>query len=76
MEQGAVFQSNGSQAVRLPKAVALPNDVRRVDVVAIGRTRILTPVGEAWDTWFDGPSVSADFMAERKQPPGQERESL
>lgn len=45
MEQGAVFQSNRSQAVRLPKAVALPNDVRRVDVVAIGRTRILTPVG-------------------------------
>lgn len=76
MEQGAVFQSNRSQAVRLPKAVALPNDVRRVDVVAIGRTRILTPVGEAWDTWFDGPEVSADFMTERKQPPGQERESF
>jgi antitoxin VapB len=76
VEQGAVFQSNRSQAVRLPKAVALPDDVRRVDVVAIGRTRILTPVGEAWDTWFDGPGVSADFMPERKQPPGQEREPL
>lgn len=76
MEQGAVFQSNRSQAVRLPKAVALPNNVRRVDVVAIGRTRIITPVGEAWDSWFDGPGVSADFMVERKQPPQQERESL
>lgn len=76
MEQGAVFRSNRSQAVRLPKAVALPGDVKRVDVVAIGRTRILTPVGEAWDTWFDGPGASADFMVERRQPAGQEREPL
>ena len=33
MEQGAVFQSNRSQAIRLPKAVALPDDVKRVDIV-------------------------------------------
>lgn len=76
MEQGAIFKSNRSQAVRLPKAVALPDDVRRVDVVAIGRTRIITPAGEAWDTWFDGPGVSTDFMSERHQPATQERESL
>ncbi|WHZ19754.1 MAG: VapB protein (antitoxin to VapC) [Rhodanobacteraceae bacterium] len=76
MEQGAIFQSNRSQAVRLPKAVALPNDVRRVDVIAIGRTRILTPVGEAWDSWFDEPGVSADFLARRKQPAEQTREPL
>lgn len=76
MEQGAVFQSNRSQAVRLPKAVALPNDVRRVDVIAIGRTRILTPVGEAWDSWFAGPGVGTDFMVERKQPAEQTREPL
>lgn len=76
VEQGAVFKSNRSQAVRLPKAVALPDDVRRVDVVAIGRTRILTPMGEAWNTWFDGPVGSADFMAGREQPTEQERESL
>lgn len=76
MEQGAVFQSNRSQAIRLPKAVALPKDVKRVEVVAIGRTRILTPVGEAWDAWFEGPGVSADFMIERQQPADQEREPL
>lgn len=76
MEQGAVFQSNRSQAVRLPKAVALPNDVKRVDVVAIGRSRILTPVGEAWDTWFDGPNASADFMTRRHQPATQQRDPL
>lgn len=76
MEQGAVFQSNRSQAVRLPKAVALPDDVKRVDVVALGRTRIITPAGESWDSWFDGDGVSADFMAEREQPADQERESF
>lgn len=76
MEQGAVFQSNRSQAVRLPKAVALPDDVRRVNVIAMGRARILTPVAEAWDTWFDGSGASADFMAKRQQPPEQKRKPL
>ena len=76
MEQGSVFQSNRSQAIRLPKAVALPDDVKRVDVVALGRTRIITPAGEAWDSWFDGDGVTADFMAEREQPADQERETF
>lgn len=76
MEQGAVFQSNRSQAVRLPKAVALPEGVKRVDVVAVGRTRIITPAGEAWDSWFEGEGVSADFMAEREQPADQERDAF
>lgn len=76
MEQGAVFQSNRSQAVRLPKAVALPEGVKRVDVVAVGRTRIISPAGEAWDSWFEGEGVSADFMAEREQPADQERDAF
>jgi len=76
MEQGAVFQSNRSQAVRLPKAVALPDDVKRVDVVVVGRARVITPVGESWDSWFDGEGVTADFMTEREQPADQEREAF
>ena len=76
MDQGAVFQSNRSQAVRLPKAVALPEDVKRVDVVAVGRTRIITPAGESWDSLFEGEGVTADFMAERDQPAEQEREGF
>lgn len=76
MEQGAVFKSNRSQAIRMPKAVALPDDVTRVDIVAVGRTRIITPAGEAWDSWFEGESVSADFMSERDQPAEQEREAF
>lgn len=75
MEQGSVFKSNRSQAIRMPKAVALPDDVTRVDIVAVGRTRIITPAGEAWDSWFEGESVSADF-SERDQPAEQEREAF
>ena len=71
-----VFLSNRSQAVRLPKAVALPEDVKTVEIIAIGRTRIITTAGESWDSWFDGENVSADFMDIRDQPAMQERESF
>jgi antitoxin VapB len=76
MEQTTIFMSNRSQAVRLPKAVAMPGDVKRVEVIAIGRTRVITPAGESWDSWFDGDSVTSDFMADRAQPADQERESF
>lgn len=77
METGSVFKSNRSQAIRMPKAVALPDDVTRVDIVAIGRTRIITPAGESWDSWFDEDDrVSADFMNERDQPAEQVREEF
>lgn len=76
MEQGAVFQNNRSQAIRLPKGVALPDDVNRVDNVAIGRTRIIAPAGEVWDSWFDGEATTSDFMSERDQPALQEREAF
>ncbi|MFV0925686.1 type II toxin-antitoxin system VapB family antitoxin [Pseudomonas palmensis] len=76
MEQGAVFKSNRSQAIRLPKSVALPPEVKRVDIVAVGRARIITPAGECWDSWFDGDSVTVDFMAGREQPADQEREDF
>ncbi len=69
-----VFKSNKTQAVRLPKAVAFDDDVSTVEIVARGNTRIITPVGESWGQWFDGVAVSDDFMNDREQPSGQERE--
>ncbi len=76
MEKASVFKSNKSQAVRLPKSVALPEDVKRVDVVVVGKTRIITPEGTSWDEWFDGEQVSNDFMAQRDQPKQQLREDI
>jgi antitoxin VapB len=75
-EHTKVFTSNRSQAVRLPKAVAFPQDVKDVEVTAFGYTRIIVPKGRRWDSWFDGPGVSDDFMAQREQPAGQEREAF
>jgi len=76
MEKASVFKSNKSQAVRLPRSVALPDDVKRVDVVAVGRTRIITPEGTSWDEWFAGETVTDDFMSEREQSAEQEREGF
>ena len=74
--QSTVFKSNQSQAIRLPKPVALPDSVKKVDIVVLGNARLIAPAGESWDSWFDGPGVSDDFMCEREQPMDQEREAL
>ncbi|TXH67692.1 MAG: antitoxin [Thiothrix sp.] len=74
--QTTIFKSNRSQAVRLPKLVELPASVSRVTIVAIGNQRIISPVHESWDYWFDHPQCTDDFMSDRDQPADQERESL
>lgn len=77
MTSSTVFISNRSQAVRLPKAVAFPDDVHQVDILKIGRSRVIVPQGKRWDDLFlRGPQASGDFMAEREQPTAEERESL
>ena len=76
MERASVFKSNKSQAVRLPKPVSLPETVKQVDIIRLGRARLIVPAGEAWDSWFDGDGVTGDFMTEREQPSDQAREEL
>ncbi len=76
MERAGVFKSNKSQAVRLPKAVSLPETVKQVDIIRLGRTRLIAPAGELWESWFNEPGVSDDFMETRDQPADQERESF
>jgi len=60
-----IFKSNRSQAARLPKEVAFPESVKDVEVTAVGNKRMIQPVGQSWDDWFDAPAVSSDFMMER-----------
>jgi antitoxin VapB len=52
MTSSTVFTSNRSQAVRLPKAVAFPEGVREVDILKIGRGRVIVPKGKRWDDLF------------------------
>ena len=76
VKSGAVFKSNTSPAVRLPKEVALPESLKRVDIIPLGRGRLIVPAGEGWDSWFDEPGVSEDFMITRDQPKDQTRGPL
>jgi antitoxin VapB len=77
MTRSTVFKSNRSQAVRLPKPVAFPGDVHQVEIVKLGDSRLISPVGHRWDDLFTtGPRASEDFMPTRDQPPAEERELL
>jgi len=73
MERASVFKNNKSQAIRLPKRVAMPPEVRQVDIVALGRARLIVPAGTAWESWFAESPVTSDFMVDRDQPDDQER---
>lgn len=74
--EAKIFISNRSQAVRLPRQVAFPAGVEKVEVVEMGASRLLTPVQLRWDSFFAGPAVSEDFMLERSPPAPQEREEF
>lgn len=72
-----VFRNNRTQAVRLPKAVALPDDVREVNVRVLGRARVIEPLGSGWDDWFDhGLRAGPGFLDDRDQGVADARESL
>jgi antitoxin VapB len=68
MARSRVFTSKTLQAIRLPKAVALPDHVKTVEIIAKGNTRVITPAGGSWAEFFDGPRLDDDFLSERKQP--------
>lgn len=64
MTISTVFINNGTQAVRLPADVRLPEKLKKVRVRALGKERIISPVDQSWDSFFQGGTqVSEDFMA-------------
>lgn len=76
MTEASVFKSNRNQAVRLPKQMAFPEGVRKVEIFRSGHALVIVPAGRRWDDFFDGPPVSDDFMTDREQPAMQERDAL
>lgn len=68
-----LFKSNKSQAVRLPKDVAFPEDVREVRIIRDGTRRIIAPADASWDDFFAAPGINLD---PRNQPPVQLRDEL
>ena len=73
MVRTTIFHSNRSQAVRLPKDVAFPDDVKQVTVLRDGKRRVIVPAGSLWDEFFDAPGID---LGPREQPAAQARESL
>jgi len=73
MTRTTVFQTNRSQAVRLPKDVAFPAEVREVTILRDGARRVIVPADSVWDDFFDAPGID---IGERQQPPVQTRESF
>ncbi|MDI9332671.1 MAG: type II toxin-antitoxin system VapB family antitoxin [Alphaproteobacteria bacterium] len=77
MPIGTVFMTNRSQAVRLPLEVRLPEGVHKVEVRAVGHERVITPIGQTWDSFFlNGPKVSDDFLSDRATQHQADREAL
>ncbi len=73
MTHTTLFQTNRSQAVRLPKDVAFPADVREVTILRDGARRIIVPANAVWDDFFGSPGID---IGQRDQPPTQVREAF
>ena len=73
MNRTTVFRSNRSQAVRLPKEVAFPPNVREVTIIREGARRVIVPADAVWDDFFEAPGID---LGERDQPPVQVREAF
>jgi antitoxin VapB len=75
MKTAKIFQNGQSQAVRLPKEFRFKDD--HVYVKKSGDIVMLIPAQDAWEALFESLSkFSDDFMAERKQPKVQKRETF
>ena len=71
----AIFKSNRSQAVRIPKDLAFPDDLRSVIIRKVGKSIYLTPRDALWEDYFAEPGV-ADFPERAAQGEYEDRESL
>jgi antitoxin VapB len=73
MSKTNLFQSNRTQAVRLPKDVAFPDGVKSVTVLRDGNRRVIVPSDAVWDDFFDLPGID---LGGRDQPAAQTREAF
>ena len=73
MTRTNLFLSNRSQAVRLPKDVAFPDDVRSVTILREGNRRVIVPTETLWDEFFEAPGID---LGERVQPAEPTRDAF
>lgn len=69
-----LFLNNKTQAVRLPKDVAFPDDVSEVEILVDGDARVIVPKGRRLEYYFSHQiRLPDDVEWDRDQPPMQER---
>jgi len=68
MTRTTLFQSNRSQAVRLPKDVAFPAGVREVRILREGIRRVIVPASAVWDDFFAAPGIDLGERDELRVP--------
>lgn len=73
MSKTTLFQSNRTQAVRLPKDVAFSEGVRSVTVLREGNRRVIVPSDALWDDFFSAPGGD---LGQRDQLQAPEREAF
>ena len=75
MDTAKIFKNGKSQAIRLPKEYRFQGS--KVYVKKVGNAVVLIPEQDSWQTLIESlAQFSDDVMAERRQPPTQEREGI
>jgi antitoxin VapB len=69
----ALFRSNRSQAVRIPKDMEFPEGVKKVYLFKEGQTLTIIAVNDFWDDFFERPGIDIQEPAEL---PFETRESF
>ncbi|WP_372432789.1 type II toxin-antitoxin system VapB family antitoxin [Arthrobacter tumbae] len=62
-----ILRTSRSQIIRIPEALQWPDNVKEVEVIQDGPSRIITPVDRSWDVWFAEPPADGSYPAERDQ---------
>jgi antitoxin VapB len=60
----ALFKSNRSQAVRIPKDMEFPDGVKKVYVFKEGPALTIVAVNDFWDNFFERPGIEIEEPAE------------
>lgn len=76
MTYASVFYNNRTQAVRLPAEMRFDNNVKKVIIRKVGNERILTPVENVWDSFFDNPEFKVDESFQRGEQIASQREDF
>lgn len=76
-KRASIFRNGSNQAVRLPKDLKFPENVKEVRIRKQGEALLLSPVRPDWSSFFALEiEVPDDFLVDRRDLPPQSREPL